>query len=93
MFCREQHGKAEETINLYTSLFNNSCISDIERYGQGEAEPEGTVKHAVFSLGGQEFMAIDSSREHAFTFSEGVSLFVNCETQEEVDVYQTFLWK
>jgi predicted 3-demethylubiquinone-9 3-methyltransferase (glyoxalase superfamily) len=61
MFVREQHGKAEEAINLYVSLFKNSKIIKIERSGAGESEPEGTVKHATFSLNGQEFMALDSA--------------------------------
>lgn len=85
MFVGEQHGKAEEAMNFYISLFNNSGIEEIERYGKGEAEPEGTVMHAAFLLNGQEFMAMDSSLEHPFTFSEAISLFVNCENQEEVD--------
>ena len=89
MFVGDQHGKAEDAMNFYVSLFNNSCIDEIDRYGIGEEEPEGTVKHAKFSLNGQEFMAMDSNREHPFTFSEAISLFVNCETQEEVDV----LWE
>jgi predicted 3-demethylubiquinone-9 3-methyltransferase (glyoxalase superfamily) len=84
-FVGEQHGKAEEAMNFYISLFKNSSIDEIEHYGIGEEEPEGTVKHAKFSLNGQEFMAMDSSMEHLFTFSEALSLFVNCETQEEVD--------
>jgi predicted 3-demethylubiquinone-9 3-methyltransferase (glyoxalase superfamily) len=85
MFVGKQHGKAEEAMNFYISLFNNSSIGEIERYGKGEEEPEGTVKHATFSLNGQEFMAMDSNREHPFTFTEATSLFVNCETREEVD--------
>jgi predicted 3-demethylubiquinone-9 3-methyltransferase (glyoxalase superfamily) len=85
MFVGKQHGKAEEAMNFYISLFNNSSIGEIERYGKGEEEPEGTVKHATFSLNGQEFMTMDSNREHPFTFTEATSLFVNCETREEVD--------
>jgi predicted 3-demethylubiquinone-9 3-methyltransferase (glyoxalase superfamily) len=85
MFVREVHGKAEEAMNLYTSVFKNSSIAKIERYRAGEEEPEGTVKHATFLLSGQEFMAIDSGREHPHTFTEAVSLFVNCATQGEVD--------
>ena len=85
MYVGEQHGKAEEAVNFYVSLFKNSSIVKIERYGAGEDEPEGTVKHATFSLNGQEFMAMDSNREHPFTFTPAISFFVNCETQEEVD--------
>jgi predicted 3-demethylubiquinone-9 3-methyltransferase (glyoxalase superfamily) len=85
MFVGAQHGKAEEAINLYTSLFDNSNIQIIDRYGPGEDETEGTVRHARFKLSGQEFMALDSALEHKFTFTEAISLFVNCENQEEVD--------
>ncbi len=85
MFVGKQHGQAEAAMKFYTSLFKNSSIIQIDRYGKGEEEPEGTVKHATFSLNGQEFMAIDSNREHPFTFTEAISLFVNCETQAEVD--------
>lgn len=89
MFVGAQHGKAEEAMNLYVSLFPNSSIGHVDRYGAGEEEPEGTVKHAKFAIDGQEFMAIDSHWEHEFTFTEAISFVVNCETQEEVDA----LWE
>ncbi|AIF85204.1 hypothetical protein NTE_03172 [Candidatus Nitrososphaera evergladensis SR1] len=76
MFVRERNGKAEEAMNFYVSLFENSRIVKIERYGAGEEEPEGTVKHATFSLDGQDFMALDSNREHPFTFTPAISLLV-----------------
>ena len=85
MFVGKQHGKTEEAITSYASVFKGSRIDQVERYGAGREEPEGTVMHARFSLAGQEFMAMDSSREHAFTFTPAVSFFVNCTTQEEVD--------
>lgn len=79
-------GHAEEAVNLYTSLFDDSKIDGILRYGPGEDQPEGTVTHAQFSLNGEMFMAMDSSPEHAdFTFNEAVSLTIVCESQEEVD--------
>lgn len=84
-FVGAQQGKAEAAMNFYTSLFKNSSLVRIERYGPGGAEPEGTVVHAVFSLNGQEFMAMESAREHSFSFNEAISFVVNCETQEEVD--------
>jgi predicted 3-demethylubiquinone-9 3-methyltransferase (glyoxalase superfamily) len=87
MFVGEQHGKAQEAINFYTSLFENSNIIMVAPYGAGQDEPEGTISHAMFSLNGQEFMAMDSRREHAFTFTPAISFFVNCETQEEVDEF------
>lgn len=89
MFVGPQHGKAEEAMSFYVSLFKNSRIMNIERYAAGEEEPEGTVKHATFSLAGQEFMAIDSHRPHDFTFTPSMSIFVQCDTEGEIDaLYQ-----
>lgn len=85
-FVGAQHGKAEEAIHFYTSLFKNSRIEKIERYGAGEeGGTEGTVKHAVFQLDGNDFMASESSYAHDFTFNEAISFYVECQTQEEVD--------
>ncbi len=84
-FVGKQSGKAEEAINFYVSLFNNSSIDKIEHYDTGEEQLKETVMYAIFSLDGQEFMAMDGGREHPFTFTEAISLFVNCETQVEVD--------
>ena len=89
LFVKEQNGKAEEAINFYTSLFKNSKIKRIERYGAGETGTEGAVKHGSFSLDGEGFMAMDSNMEHAFTFTPATSFFVNCYSQEEVD----FFWE
>jgi predicted 3-demethylubiquinone-9 3-methyltransferase (glyoxalase superfamily) len=85
MFVGRQHGKAEEAMNFYTALFKNSTIVTIERYGAEEQEPEGTVKHATFTLNGQLYMAIDSALEHPFTFTPAISIFVDCETEAEID--------
>jgi predicted 3-demethylubiquinone-9 3-methyltransferase (glyoxalase superfamily) len=91
MFVGEQHGKAEEAMTFYMSLFERSRIVSFERYDAGEESPEGTVKHAAFLLDGQEFMAIDSNYDHQFTFTPAISFFVNCETQEDVDkLWDTF---
>ncbi|SMO46051.1 VOC family protein [Fodinibius sediminis] len=80
-------GQAEEAINLYTSLFDDSDITGILRYGAGENQPEGTVMHSQFCLNnGEVFMAMDSSPDYAdFTFSEAISLMIQCKTQEEID--------
>ncbi len=85
MFVGEQHGRAEEAITRYISLFEDSGIGHIMRYGSGEAEPEGTVMHAIFTLAGQPFMAIDSSFAHQFTFTEATSFLITCADQDEVD--------
>ncbi|SMO93751.1 VOC family protein [Gracilimonas mengyeensis] len=82
-----KEGEAEEAITLYTSLFDNSEITGILRYGKDENQPEGSVKHSQFLLNKEEvFMAMDSSSEHAeFTFNEAISLLVQCEDQDEIN--------
>lgn len=85
LFVGEQCGRAEEAMNYYTALFENSGIPHLYRYGPGGVDREGTVMHAVFSLGEQEFVAMDSGHEHAFSFNEAISFVINCETQAEVD--------
>lgn len=87
LFANKQHGRAEEAINFYTSIFKNSGVTGILKYGKGENEPEGTVKHAQFTLEGQVFMIMDSALPHQFQFNEAISLDVHCETQEEIDYY------
>ncbi len=77
--------QAEEAANLYTSLFKNSKITSVSRYGEGTPLPAGTVMTVAFQLDGQEFIALNGGPH--FTFAEGISLFVNCETQEEVDAF------
>ena len=89
MFVREQHGRAEEAMKFYVSQFKDSSIKQIEHNPAGEGETAETVKLAKFLLHGQEFMAMDSGREHQFSFNEGLSFFVNCETPPEVDM----LWE
>jgi predicted 3-demethylubiquinone-9 3-methyltransferase (glyoxalase superfamily) len=87
MFVGKQWGKAEEAINFYGSVFKGE-VGDILRYGKGEEpDKEGTVKHASFTLEGQDFAAMDSAREHNFTFNEAISFMVRCDTQEELDYY------
>jgi predicted 3-demethylubiquinone-9 3-methyltransferase (glyoxalase superfamily) len=85
MFCREQHGNAEEAINLYCSVFEDSRIVSIDRYGAGDAEPEGTVRVAEFELGGHLIKAIDSGGAHEFTFTPAISLWVDCASREELE--------
>jgi len=88
MFVEKQAGRAEEAINFYTSVFHNSKVGDILRYGKNEElDNEGTVKHAAFTLEGQDFAAMDSAREHNFAFNEAISFIVSCSTQEEIDYY------
>lgn len=78
-------GQAEEAMNYYISIFDKSEILGIQRYGPNEAGAEGTVVHATFSLNGQEFMCIDSSVKHDFTFTPATSFYVACDTEDEID--------
>jgi predicted 3-demethylubiquinone-9 3-methyltransferase (glyoxalase superfamily) len=75
--------QAEEAMNFYVSLFKNSKVLGVSRYGEGGPGPQGTVMTATFQLDGQELMALNGGPY--FKFTEAISLFVNCETQEEVD--------
>ncbi|MFZ4729851.1 MAG: VOC family protein [Pseudanabaena sp.] len=77
--------KAEEAMNFYMSIFKNSKIVNIMRYGEADPEKNGTVMSAVFELQGQEFIVINGGPQ--FTFSPAISFFVNCETQAEVDEF------
>jgi predicted 3-demethylubiquinone-9 3-methyltransferase (glyoxalase superfamily) len=76
-------GKAEEAMNFYASIFKNSKIGNVTRYGKGGPGPEGTVMSATFQLEGQDFYALNGGPHYSFT--PAISFFVNCETQQEVD--------
>jgi predicted 3-demethylubiquinone-9 3-methyltransferase (glyoxalase superfamily) len=77
--------QAEHAAKFYTSIFKNSKLGSISRYGEVGPGQTGKVMSATFQLAGQEFMALNGGPE--FTFSPAISFFVNCETQEEVDEY------
>ena len=81
--------EGEEAANFYTSVFPNSKIVDVVRYGSAGPRPEGTVMTVDFELDGQRFVALNGGPD--FKFNEAISLQVNCETQEEVDRYWTTL--
>jgi predicted 3-demethylubiquinone-9 3-methyltransferase (glyoxalase superfamily) len=88
MYVGDVAGNAEEAVNFYASVFPNSKVGDMDRYGKGEEpDEEGTVRHAGFSLNGYQFAAMDSAREHNFGFNEAISIMVYCEDQEEIDRY------
>ena len=90
LFVGEQNGKAEEAINLYTSLFRNSGVKHMEYFKAGEpGGEEGNVKQAIFTLDGQEYRAMDGGVGHQFSFTPVVSVFVTCESEEEIDT----LWQ
>ncbi|HEX8356685.1 MAG TPA: VOC family protein [Segetibacter sp.] len=87
LFTGEQYGKAQEAMKLYTSLFPNSAIYHTELYQAGEEQSEGNVKFGHFALNTNMFAAMDGPGDHNFKFNEGVSLMVECETQEQIDHY------
>lgn len=88
LFVGEVAGRAEEAIEHYLSIFKNSKMGALARYGAGqEPDREGTVMFADFMLEGQWFAAMDSAQEHNFAFNEAISLLVECETQEEIDYF------
>lgn len=84
-------GKAEEAMNFYTTIFDDAQITSISRYGTNEDGAEGTIKQATFSIHGQEFMCIDSSVKHKFTFTPSISLFVTCDSDDEIESLFTTL--
>ena len=77
--------EGEEAAEFYTSVFPNSKIVDVSRYGSAGPRPEGTVMTVSFELDGQPFVALNGGPD--FKFTEAVSFLVSCETQEEVDAY------
>ena len=76
-------GNAEEAMNLYVSVFKNSKVVSVTRYGEAGPGPKGTVMSATFKLEGQQFYALNGGPQYKFT--PAISLFVSCETQQEVD--------
>lgn len=88
LFVGDHCGKAEEAVNFYSSVFKNAKKGNIVRYPQGmEPEKEGTIMFSDFMLENQWFTAMDSARDHNFSFNEAVSFMVYCGTQEEIDYY------
>jgi predicted 3-demethylubiquinone-9 3-methyltransferase (glyoxalase superfamily) len=80
-------GKAEEAARFYISLFKNSKVGTVTRYGEAGPGPKGSVMSVTFQLEGQEFFALNGGPQ--FKFTPAISFFVTCETQQEVDA----LWE
>jgi predicted 3-demethylubiquinone-9 3-methyltransferase (glyoxalase superfamily) len=76
-------GKAEDAMNFYVSIFKNSKVVRVTRFGDAGPGPKGAVMSVTFQLEGQEFFALNGGPQ--FQFTPAISLFVNCETQQEVD--------
>jgi len=83
--CLWFDGKAEEAANFYTSVFKNGKIGEMLRWGETGPGEKGSVLTVTFTLGGQEFMALNGGPE--FKFTPAISLMAPCETQEEIDYY------
>jgi len=77
------NNQTDEAVNFYVSIFKNSKVGEVSRYGEGGPGPKGAIMSATFELEGQRFMAFNGGPH--FQFSQGISLFVSCKTQEEVD--------
>lgn len=77
------NANAEEAVNFYVSIFRNSMIGAVTRYGDAMPGPKGSVMTIVFQIEGQSFMALNGGPR--FTFTPAISFMVNCETQEELD--------
>lgn len=75
--------QAEEAMNFYTSIFRNSKVGNVSRYGDAGPGPKGQVMTASFQLEGQDFLALNGGPQ--YTFTPAISLYVNCEGQQEVD--------
>jgi predicted 3-demethylubiquinone-9 3-methyltransferase (glyoxalase superfamily) len=85
-FVGDQCGKAEDALNFYTAIFPNSEIKSIVKYSEGE--PGGTpelIKFGVFTLNGLAYKVSESNYNHAWSFNPGVSLFVECDSEKEID--------
>jgi predicted 3-demethylubiquinone-9 3-methyltransferase (glyoxalase superfamily) len=81
--------EGEEAARFYTSLFPNSRIVHVARYGEAGPRPEGTVMTVLFELDGQRFLALNGGPE--YTFGEAISFQVDCRSQDEVDSYWSAL--
>lgn len=87
-FVGDVYGKALEASDFYLSIFKESKRGTLALYGEGkEPDKPDAVMFTDFMLRGQWFVAMDSALEHDFTFSEGISFIVNCDTQDEIDYY------
>jgi predicted 3-demethylubiquinone-9 3-methyltransferase (glyoxalase superfamily) len=88
MFTQDRCGRAEEATRFYASVFEDSAVGTISRYGADQApDREGTINYGEVCLGGQWFTVMDSAHPHQFSFTEGVSLILTCENQKEIDFF------
>ena len=87
LFTDSNFGKANDAIAFYTTVFSNSKIEGVLFYEEKEMQQKNIVKHAQFVVNNTVFMAMDGPGNHNFSFNEGVSFVINCDTQEQIDYY------
>jgi predicted 3-demethylubiquinone-9 3-methyltransferase (glyoxalase superfamily) len=83
-FLTFQENNAEEAMNFYVGLFDNSKIIELQRYGGGGPAKEGSILIAKFELNGKQFICSDSFVKHQWTFSPAISMYVECRTEDEL---------
>ncbi|MBI6116563.1 VOC family protein [Salegentibacter maritimus] len=89
-FLTFQKSNAEQAMNFYVDVFNNSKVIEVQRYGNDGAGKEGTLMRGVFELNGKQFICSDSFIQHKWDFTPAVSNWVECETKEELNrLYKT----
>lgn len=86
-FLTFQNNNAEEAMNFYIDLFDNSKVIEIQRYGKDGPGKEGTVLRALFELNGKQFICSDSFIQHEWTFTPAVSNWVECENDKEIEQF------
>jgi len=91
LFVGVNTGKAQEAMDLYTSILPASKIDFVRKYEEGEGETVGNIAHGEFKLTNQQFIIADSGLDHKFAFNDGISLAVLCADQAEVDTYRNAL--
>lgn len=79
------NGQAEEAVDFYTTIFRNSQIISMDKYGQDGPGVAGTVNHSIFTLNNQQFMALDNANGTDVPFTPAMSFAVNCDSEEEID--------
>ncbi len=84
-FLTFQENNAEEAMNFYVELFENSKILDIQRYGEDGPGKEGTIMKAVFELNGKQFICSDSFIKHDWNFTPAISNWVECKSESELE--------
>ncbi len=77
-------GQATAALDFYLALFPGAVLADVERYGAGQARPEGSIRRARLTIGGQPLMIFDSDVDHDFGFTPAISLFIECDSEAQL---------